>query len=231
VNDPVVAGCVTKKNDFNVSSGLNIGNLSSGFHASASYAMTNKLMVTGSFTGYRGSCSSTNFDYADSSTNVFYSGRKFGLGFGYYRPLNENNYFELIGGGQFGISINEREAEKFEYHYLKYLIQPGLVHQTGRIQAGLCLRFGVIDYLNFPTGSFHEIQHISTKSPNFYIDPGVFVCAGGPAVKLGIQLNYTLSQQSSIGYTYLGQYLGTVIDDPLSISLFLRLSLPSKAQN
>lgn len=225
VNDPVVSGSVSKKNDVNFAAGANIGNLSSGFHGHASYAITNKIVSIGTFTSYSGTCESNNLDFTDSSYNVNYRGKKFGLGAGYYRPLSNNNYFEVIGGSQLGISYNERQTENFEYRYMKYFVQPGIYKLTDQIQFGLSLRMGIIDYLNYPTGSNNEVQKISKDSPYFYADPSLQVCLGGSSVKVGLQVNYTLSSKSSIGLYKLGLYLGSIADDPLSMSVFLRLSI------
>ena len=231
VNDPVVTGSVTKKNDFNAAAGVNFGDLSSGLHGHASYAISNSLVAIGSITGYSGSCTSKNYDYADSSINVRYLGRKIGFGAGYYRSLNNINYFEVLGGGQFGISENKSGTENFEYRYVKYFIQPGFYQQTENFQFGVSLRMGLMDYLNYPTGSANEVQKISTAGPIFYIDPAIVLCMGSRMFKIGVQLSYTLSSQTTIGFTRYSIFQGSVVDDPLSISLFLRFSLSSKKQN
>ncbi|MFY7991469.1 MAG: hypothetical protein ACOVO3_12100, partial [Fluviicola sp.] len=231
VNDPVVSGSATKKNDIHVAAGANIGNLSSGLHGHASYAFTNNAVIVATATGYSGSCTTKNFDYADSSTSVQYTGRKFGIGTGYYRPLSNNNFIEVLAGGQFGISENERNSENYEYRYIKYFVQPGFYQYTEHFQVGFYLRTGLIDYLNFPTGANHEIQKVSTNSPIFYVDPSFSMCVGGKMTKVGVQVNYTLSTMTSVGMYKLGLYLGDVVQDPLSLSFFLRFSIPSKAQN
>lgn len=206
VNDPVVFANVTKKADFNLAGGFNVGTLTSGSHLQGSAAISNRLYLSSSFSNYSGNCSESSSANGNNNS-IKYSGHSFLCGLGYYKTLGKNYYFEGLIGGKYGNNSNKKANEDFEYRHLKYVIQPGLTYTRDHFQAGIALRFGMIDYLPFKTGSENRIPEIATQGAKPYVDPAFYICGGGQYVKVGGQISSTFADNSTIAYTPLGSYL------------------------
>jgi hypothetical protein len=228
VNDPVIFGNVTKKANFNVAGGINVGTLTSGAHFNGSVAITNNLYVSAAYTHYSGSCTES-ITVGGNTTNdsTKYSGNSILTGIGYYTKIGKNLYFEGLLGGKYGNNANRRATENFEYRHMKYFIQPGIAYTAKNFQAGLALRFGIIDYLPHSTGSLNVIPEIATDGGKVFLDPAVYISGGWEYVKVGGQLSTTFSDNTSIAYFPLGTALGLIDSDPLSLSLFIQVTIPS----
>ncbi len=232
VNDPVITANVTKKADLNIAGGLNAGNVTSGGHFHGSVAVSNNLFISSAFSNYSGGCTDiSTVNGVTTDNSIKYSGQSFLLGGGYYKALGKGFYFEGSIGGKYGKNHNKKSIEDFEYRHVKYIFQPGITFTSDYFQAGLAFRFGMIDYLPFKTGSQHIIPEIATKSAIPYVDPAIYFCGGGKYVKVGCQLSYTIADNSTIAYDPLGIFFGGIKSDPLSVSLFIKITVPSKKIN
>jgi hypothetical protein len=226
VNDPVVLGHVTQRSDLNIGGGLNTGEITSGLHAHAAYALTSQFFATGSFTGYKGGCTEIRINNGDTIDNsIHYSGNSFLAGFGYYKALGNHFYFESCGGIKYGANFNWKSTETIRFYHLKYFLQPAFTYARKYFQAGAGVRFGIIDYLPVKTGSLGLVPGISGRSPVFYADPSIELAAGGSKLKLGLQVSGTFSDMGPVLLDPLANVIfGNSSTDLLSISFFLRFS-------
>lgn len=228
VNDPVPFATVKRKSDWNLSGGLNYGHLTKGLHGNFTIAVTDNLFILGSYSNYFGDCKSRQtFNGVTTTQSISYFGRSILPGIGYYKSLGDDFYFECITGAKYGINQNKNSIEEFEFRHIKYFLQPGVTFQKEIFQAGFAFRMGFIDYLNYKTGKQNTVPEIARNKIIPYLDPAFFLAIGSNNFKFGAQISMTVSQNTDINYYVFGSLFGLIHEDPLSLSIFLKIAVPS----
>lgn len=235
VNDPVVFANVTSRSDFNVSGGLNMAEMTSGLHINGNVAISDELYLAGAWSNYNkssGTSAGSGFFSQPYSREIQSSGNSFLCGLGYYSSLGSSDFnFEGTVGAKYGTNKNHivssyNPPENIDYMHMKYYVQPGITYNGEYFQAGLACRLGVVDYLSHPTGLQNKSPEIAAKGVLPFADPAVFVCAGSKYIKLGVQFSCTFgdaTKSSILPY----KYPLDVSHDPVSFSVFLRVTIPS----